>query len=720
MASKKKAVWVLLTVGAVAVILSAFLARRNVNLQRSDPGVRLGIEGYTALSHYVIADDPDSIRDALTGLLGEMDITSNQQDQTEFSIAGNQGIYEGWYTADGFAVYRIPSELPLRDDGQLQQQALDAIGQLGWKEAELVSQRTTSELYYAVFQPQRNGVPLDEFQISLWLDAAGIQRMEAIGYIHIVEEDRTYDLASMFSGDAILLQFDDVLSEDARQRNRRLPRLEYPVLTYVRAEEKPGELILAWRLAFVESYTDPNGEVTRQSGYYLVDAEQPAVIQRVEDTASNGLILFQNWEAIVRCILGPEYAVDVGESEDASDLAVTITGPGGGYSGVATLYEFLKFSRDSGGAETPIPRDEEIQALAEGLAEALGTVLSGKPLIYRSDASVEIYFYLGSTQNNSVYLLYDTQGLRSAELLTGTVLKPAVPESAVGSYTTAADQIDQSILTALQNGGLTIQCDVELPETPDRVPSYIVESIPMDCDALIRTVFGQDCDYVLETDATGFHCELQTTEGSYAVAYHPSRFAVLRTRPSGEEVFCQEQDIAGLAERIMELPGLDVFHGAYEKSYVFFDDTTRLLYRERLEDIPISTHVYYLAGMDGSIKGTYLSLNYDSYGLASIEIKHPSKAIRTGTETTEMISAGDALEIVKKRMGGASVNAVQVIRSIQLVYLNPAEDGEALFPIWEISYDFYTFGGTKDEIDICTGEYVYLVDAVSGQCYTNH
>lgn len=731
---RKKAAWAVLAVVAVLVILGVFFFRRSTESPSGDAETRLGIEGYSSLSRYVIADDPDFIRDTLTGLLGEMVPTSKQQDRTAFSIAGAQGTYEGWYTADVFSVYRIPSELPLPDDGQLRQQALDTMGQLGWADATLVSERTAAGLYSAVFQPQLGGVPLDGFQIALWLDAEGLQRIDAAGYIHVVEEDSVYDLASMYSRDAILLQFDDVFSEDARQRGRRLPWLETPVLTYVRTEEKPDELILAWKLAFEESYTDSNGEMTRQSGYYLVDAENPAVIARVEAAASGGLIPLRDWETIVRCILGPEYTVEVRESEDTPDLAVTITGPGGDYSGTASTDEYLKFSRDSAGADVPTPTDEEAQALAEELAEALGTVLSDKPLIYRHEAGAELYFYLGSSQNNSVYLLYDAQGLQSAELVTGMVLRPAEPaadvapdpaelENVVGSYTVAAAEIDADILTALQNGGLTIRCDAELPEAPERVASYTTESVPLDCDALIRTVFGQDCDYVLEADAAGYHCTLQTAAGSYAVVYNvynARRFGVLRTSPSGAEASSEEENIAALAERIMALPGLDAFHGTYEKSYETFDGTTRLLYQERLEGIPVSSHPYYLTGMEGPTHGTTFSLNYDSYGLTSIEIERPIQAIPTGTEITGMISASDALEIVKSQMEGASVNAVQVIRSVQLVYVNPVEDGGALSPTWELSYDFYTFGRTTDEVDIDTGEYVYLVDAVSGQCYAKH
>ena len=614
----------------------------------------------------------------------------------------------------------MPSELPLEDGENPRQQAPAIIGKLGWEAGEPVSESTTARLYSAVFQPRCSDVPLDGFQISLWLDAEGIQRIEAVGWLQIVEAGERYDLASMLSSDAILLQFDDRFSEDARQRNRRLSRLEHPALTYVRSEEKPDELMLAWKLAFVESMEDANGEITRQSGYYLVDAEQPAVIRRVEGETNGGLVFFRDWETIVRCILGPEYTVEVGERAEGTDLAVTITGPGGSYTGAASLDESLKFSRESVSGKTAIPTDGEIQTLAKGLAEDLGTVLPSEPLIYQDGARMEVYFYLGSTQNNCVYLLYDGQGLLSAELLSGTALQPEVPDGAIGTYTVTAQQIDEGILAALQNGGLTIQCDVELPKTPDRVPSYTIERIPMDYDALIRTVFGPDCDCVLETDATGFHCQLNTAEGVYAVACSPGWFAVLRTEPPQEVGTRKEEDFVKLAEEMMETPGLEVFQGSYEESYVFSDHTTQLLYEEKANGIPISTHSYYLSGMDGSVKGTHLILRYDTCGLNQIVIRRPSRVIPTDGEHTGLLSADKALELVKDHMEGASVDAVQVIHSIRLVYLNPGEDGGELIPAWEIPYDFYTFGGTKNEIDICTGEYTYLVDAISGQLYAYH
>ena len=440
----------------------------------------------------------------------------------------------------------------------------------------------------------------------------------------------------------------------------------------------------------------------------------------MEGETNGGLVLFRDWETIVRCILGPEYTVEVGERAEGTDLAVTITGPGGSYTGVASLDESLKFSRESVSGKTAIPTDGEIQVLAKGLAEELETVLPSEPLIYQDGARMEVYFYLGSTQNNCVYLLYDGQGLLTAELLSGTARQPEAPDGAIGTYTVTAQQIDESILAALQNGGLTIQCDVELPKTPDRVPSYTIERIPMDYDTLIRTVFGPDCDCVLETDATGFHCQLNTAEGVYAVACSPGWFAVLRTEPPQEVGTRKEEDFVKLAEEMMETPGLEVFQGSYEESYVFSDHTTQLLYEEKANGIPISTHSYYLSGMDGSVKGTHLILRYDTCGLNQIVIRRPSRVIPTDGEHTGLLSADKALELVKDHMEGASVDAVQVIQSIRLVYLNPGEDGGELIPAWEIPYDFYTFGGTKNEIDICTGEYTYLVDAISGQLYAYH
>lgn len=715
---KKKTVWILLAAAAL-VGLALFLSRCGGEARPGGGETSLGIDGYSELSHYVVAEEPDVIKGALTELFGEMDATPSQ-DRTEISLSGSQGNYEGWYTANSFAVYRMPSELPLENGENQRQQASEIIGKLGWEAGEPVSEGTTARLYSAVFQPRRNDVPLDGFQISLWLDAEGIQRLEAVGWLHIVEAGERYDLASMLSSDAILLQFDDRFSEDARQRNRRLSRLEHPVLTYVRSEEKPDELILAWKLAFAESTEDANGEITRQSGYYLVDAEQPAVIRRVEGETNGGLVLFRDWETIVRCILGPEYTVEVGERAEGTDLAVTITGPGGSYTGVASLDESLKFSRESVSGKTAIPTDGEIQTLAKGLAEELGTVLPSEPLIYQDGARMEVYFYLGSTQNNCVYLLYDGQGLLSAELLSGTAQQPEVPDGAIGTYTVTAQQIDEGILAALQNGGLTIQCDVELPQTPDRVPSYTTEGISMDYDALIRTVFGPDCDYVLEPDAIGFHCQLNTAEGGYAVTCCPGWFAVLRTEPPQEAGTRKKGDFVKLAEEMMETPGLEVFRGPYEEAYVFSDNTTQLLYEEKADGTPISTHSYYLSGMDGSVKGTHLILRYDTCGLTQIVIRRPSRVNPTGGEHTGLLSAEKALELVKDHMEGASVDAVQVIQSIRLAYLNPGEDGGELIPVWEIPYDFYTFGGTKNEIDICTGEYTYLVDAISGQLYAYH
>lgn len=718
--TKKVILGLLIAVVVLVGLRFFFISRNTANTQHNNAETDLGIEGYSQLSRYAVTDGSDYINSALAGLLGEIQVTSSQQDQTGISIAGEHGSYDGWYTANSFAVYRMPSELPLEDNAQLQQQASDIIKQLGWETAELTFEQKTATLYCAVFQPQLNGVPLDGFRLSLWMDADGIQRIEATGYIHIVEKIQTYDLASMYSSEAVILQFDDVFSEDAQQRNRRLPRLGYPTLTYARSEEKPGQLILAWKLTFEESYKDSNGENARQSGYYLIDAEQLSVISRVEDDESTGLVLFREWETIVRCILGPEYAVDVAESTHTPDLTVTITGPDVSYTGSASQDKYLKFRRESIGAETTMPTDSEIKERAGELAEALGTVLLDEPQICRNSARTEVYFYLGSTQNNGVCLLYDTWGLLSAELLTGAVPQSEIPEGAIGSYVLPSAQVDESILMALQNGGLTFQCDVELPKTPVSIPSYTVESIATDCDTLLRTVFGQDCDYVLESNATGSHCMLETEAGVYAVSCSPKRFCVLRMEHSGEELSCDEEDIAELAEKITKIPNLNVFQGTYEKSYMLYDDTVQLLYQEKLDGIPISTHSYYLSGMEGSVKGTCLILTYDSYGLVKIELERPGKIISTGTDITGMLSAEEALELVTDSMEGSNMNAVQVIRSIQLVYLNPVNDGGEVFPAWEISYDFYTFGGTNDEIDVCAGEYVYLIDAISGTLYAYH
>lgn len=720
-ARKIKIVCIILVIVTVLLGLKLLFSRRVAETQQGRGEEKLGIEGYSQLSSYVIAEDPDSIKDALTALLGEIDAVS-QPDRTEISVSGAGGIYEGWYTANSFAAYRMPSELPLEDSSQLRQQAVETIGQLGWETAEPVFEQITDKLYYAAFQPQLNGVPLDGFQISLWLDADGIQRIEATDYIHIAEEGSVYDLASMYSGDAVILRLDDVFSDDARQRNRQLPRLGYPMLTYTQSEEKPGQLFLAWKLEFEESYQDANGEAARQSGYYLVDAEQLSVIRRVEEEESGGLVLFREWETIIRCILGLEYTVDVAESENTADLTITVTGPGGSYTGVAAQDEYLKFCRDSVGTGTARPTDEEIQALAGGLAEALDTVLLKEPLIYRNGARMEVYFYLGSTQNNSVCLLYDAQGLLSAELLTGTVLQSEIPDGAAGTYTVPAAQVDERILAPLQNGGLAIQCDAELPETPDSVPAYTVEAITMDCDSLIRAVFGQDCDYVLEPDANGSHCYHETAEGIYVINCEPDwgRFSILRTEPAGAELSYEEEDFVELAETIIGLPGLDIFQGTYEKKYMLSFDKTQLLYQVNLEGVPVSPRSYYLSGMEGSVKGTYFSLSYDSYGLYSLEIRKPEKATPTGTDITGILSADRALALVESQMGGSSVDAVQVIRSIQLVYLRPAQDSDELIPAWELSYDMYTFSGTNDEVDVCTGEYQYLIEAVSGQLYSYH
>ena len=286
----------------------------------------------------------------------------------------------------------------------------------------------------------------------------------------------------------------------------------------------------------------------------------------------------------------------------------------------------------------------------------------------------------------------------------------------IGLYYTAPDAIAPDILQNLQAGGLVFRCEAELPDAPEKVAHYRYAPIQLNQDALLQTLFGAEYSFTHENHADGVRGRLSTDVGTYYVLFsNGTRFYT--DREKGEA--CRYGDgLASLPSELSDLLGIEV--QLWRTGYSCDEEIPRSEYAQMLGGIPISEHTYYIGNDEGTGHGSQFCISYDDSGLKRLVLDYLTEVEPTGEAYTDLLSAEDALQIVQAQMSGSSVNAVQVIKSCRLVYLNPLERGEEMIPAWAIYYDFYTLDQERWVVKVNAGEYAYLVNAVDGTLYSYH
>lgn len=684
---------------------------------------RIGIAGYSDLSTYAVtASDQTQMRNLLGNLFPDLTIPSEEEVRTIVTAEP----YSGWYAAQACEVYRTPSEQPLPDSGEMKRQADEIIQKIPWDEVVFVLEEQNDTVYHTVCGLQLQQVPINGAQIDLWLDADGLQRLSIIGWPGSLEKQQAYDLTNMMDASGIFQSSNEQIEAYAKEKERRLPRTGTPELVYT-ASETQDELLLAWKITFEESYQNTNGEETRVPGYYLLDAVTGDILDRVEEEAKTGRIDFRDWNALIGCMLGPDAEIDISEAEDGAGLQLSVWHGDDTYTGSISTNKFLKFQRTSTGIPQWLPSDEDIFKLRNKLMEALHIEIASDPLMERDTEELDVYFYFGTMQNNSVYLRYDAYGLQSVEMVAGEVLRSVQDpfdleyESlpSVGVEHTTIEHLEAEAANALQQGGMQIIVSAELPETPKELPIYTAEFTPVDSDAILRTVFGENALAAWEEDSTGRHFLLETEQGTYAGAETGAYLNIGRI--SKEAVPCTEKEAAALGEQLRTISQLNHFSKAYEKFGISANGQIRLSYPLQLEGVPVSEQSFYSNSKDQAGYGTCFQIEYDANGLSAIHIQQPVLAHRTAQREPNLISAKEAVEIVENSMKQAAGNMVQVICDVELNYLNPIENGEQMIPVWKVGYDTIRFAiNSATEVDINSKEYAYLVDARTGQLYSYH
>ena len=236
-------------------------------------------------------------------------------------------------------------------------------------------------------------------------------------------KQKAYDLTNMMDVSGVFQNASEQIETYAKENGRRLPRTGKPELVYTTSETQ-NELILAWKITFEESYQNTNGEETRVPGYYLIDAVTGDILDRVEEEVKTGRINFRDWNALIGCMLGPDAEIDISEAEDGAGLQLSVWNGDDTYTGTISTNKFLKFQRTSAGIPQWLPSDDDILKLRNKLMETLHIEIASDPLMERDTEGVDVYFYFGTMQNNSIYLHYDTYGRQSVQMVAGEVLQP--------------------------------------------------------------------------------------------------------------------------------------------------------------------------------------------------------------------------------------------------------------------------------------------------------
>ena len=313
-------------------------------------------------------------------------------------------------------------------------------------------------------------------------------------------------------------------------------------------------------------------------------------------------------------------------------------------------------------------------------------------------------------------------------LPTDTSAEPSAPQSTepngkaflglppIGAYRRAVAEADPAIIAALQDGGLALQCNAELPDAPESVPKYRYKTLALDRTELLRLLFGEDYDFEYDTDATDMKGTLTTADGTYHIVFDGETRCYIRLE-DGET--CRSADtLASLPGEIADRLGIDLTF--WRTGYDCGFGMARSDYVQLLGDIPITDH-WCEYGADERANGAEFHVRYDDNGLRELEFSNLAKAEPTGEVYEGLLSAADALQAVRAKMSSAtSLNTVQNITECRLVYLPPFSQDDVLLPAWELRFDLYVLDRSEQFLDVNCGEYAYLVNALDGTVYTYH
>lgn len=288
----------------------------------------------------------------------------------------------------------------------------------------------------------------------------------------------------------------------------------------------------------------------------------------------------------------------------------------------------------------------------------------------------------------------------------------------IGMVTMALEDADPSIAAALQDGGLNLRCEAELPDTPESLSEYRYTILPLDADALFQLVLGEDYTLDLEPDAVGEHGTLTPVSGAgtYYMNTTPGIGCFLQHKSGA---VCRSGDsLASLPAELADLLGIEIT--PRRTGYACFNGLPCVEYAQLLDGVPVSSNSYYVGNDEGTGHGAVFQIFYDNISLKKLQLEYLVKAEPTGETYRGLLSAADALEIVRNRMDGASVNAVQIITECRLVWLPAIEQGDPLIPAWELCYDMYNLDHSGRWVYANYNEYVYRVDALDGTMYGFH